>query len=53
LGFGTDGQTLYSAGTDGIVKAAKTETGQVENKIVIPYEKDGYGSSFNLIICMS
>ncbi|KAJ5294297.1 hypothetical protein PENANT_c006G10194 [Penicillium antarcticum] len=41
LGFSTDGQTLYSAGTDGIVKAAKTETGQVENKIVIPYEKDG------------
>ncbi|KAJ6074423.1 uncharacterized protein N7446_002200 [Penicillium canescens] len=41
LGFSTDGQTLYSAGTDGIVKAAKSETGQVENKIVIPYEKDG------------
>jgi hypothetical protein len=44
LGFSTDGQTLYSAGTDGIVKAANSGTGQVENKIVIPYEKDGYGS---------
>ena len=55
LGFSTDGQTLYSAGTDGIVKAAKSETGQVVNKIVIPYEKDGYGSDFlfNPMICNS
>jgi hypothetical protein len=41
LGFGIDGETLYSAGTDGLVKAANSETGQVENKIVIPFEKDG------------
>ncbi len=41
LGFGTDGKTLYSAGTDGMVKAASTETGQVQNKIVIPLEKNG------------
>lgn len=41
LGFSTDGEMLYSAGTDGLVKAAKSETGQVENKIVIPLEKKG------------
>lgn len=41
LGFGIDGKTLYSAGTDGLVKAASTETGQVQNKIAIPLEKNG------------
>lgn len=41
LGFGVDGQALYSAGTDGLVKAANVETGQVENKIVIPLGKNG------------
>jgi len=41
LGFGIDGETLYSAGTDGLVKAANSETGQVQNKIAIPCEKDG------------
>ncbi|EED16545.1 nucleolar protein Jip5, putative [Talaromyces stipitatus ATCC 10500] len=39
LTFGIDGETLYSAGTDGIVKAAKSETGVVVNKIVIPPAK--------------
>lgn len=41
LGFGVDGKALYSAGTDGMVKAASSETGQVHNKIVIPLEKNG------------
>ncbi|KAI9376670.1 WD repeat-containing protein jip5 [Aspergillus egyptiacus] len=41
LTFGVDGETLYSAGTDGLVKAAKAETGVVENKILIPTMKDG------------
>lgn len=41
LTFGIDGESLYSAGTDGLVKAAKAETGVVENKIAIPPEKDG------------
>ncbi|OJJ35653.1 hypothetical protein ASPWEDRAFT_40881 [Aspergillus wentii DTO 134E9] len=41
LAFGIDGETLYSAGTDGLVKAAKTETGVVQNKIAIPPTKDG------------
>ncbi|KAI9708826.1 MAG: WD repeat-containing protein jip5 [Bogoriella megaspora] len=36
LGFSLDGRTLYSTGTDGLVKAASTETGQVESKIAIP-----------------
>ncbi|EXJ79301.1 hypothetical protein A1O3_08803 [Capronia epimyces CBS 606.96] len=36
LGFGHDGQICYSAGTDGLVKAFTTETGQVVGKIVIP-----------------
>ena len=41
LGFGVDGEMVYSAGTDGLVKAAKAETGVVENKLAIPTEKDG------------
>lgn len=45
LGFGVDGETLYSAGTDGLVKAANSETGKVTNKIAIPLEKDGYDES--------
>lgn len=39
LGFGIGGETLYSAGTDGIVKAARIENGVVENKIAIPFVK--------------
>jgi hypothetical protein len=41
LTFGIDGEMLYSAGTDGLVKAARAETGVVENKILIPTAKDG------------
>ncbi|KAJ5340656.1 Nucleolar protein Jip5 [Penicillium brevicompactum] len=41
LGFGTDGQVLYSSGTDGLIKAASSETGQVQNKIAIPFNKSG------------
>ncbi|OJJ46885.1 hypothetical protein ASPZODRAFT_131788 [Penicilliopsis zonata CBS 506.65] len=41
LAFGLDGETLYSAGTDGLVKAAKAETGVVENKLAIPLAKNG------------
>ena len=36
LAFSTDGEHLFSAGTDGIVKAAATETGQVGAKIAVP-----------------
>lgn len=41
LGFGIDGQALYSAGTDGLIKVASSETGQVQNKIAIPLGKTG------------
>jgi WD repeat-containing protein 55 len=36
LCFSPDGLELYSAGGDGIVKAASTETGQVEAKLALP-----------------
>ncbi|KAF2476782.1 WD domain-containing protein [Lindgomyces ingoldianus] len=36
LGFDVDGTQLYSAGTDGIVKAADVGTGNVTAKIAIP-----------------
>jgi hypothetical protein len=36
LSFGIDGQILYSAGTDGWIKAARAETGVVEVKIAVP-----------------
>lgn len=41
LGFGIDGQTLYSAGADGWVKAAKAETGVVNLKIAVPRLGEG------------
>jgi WD repeat-containing protein 55 len=36
LAFSVDGEYLLSAGSDGIVKAAKTETGRVVAKIRVP-----------------
>ncbi|KAK2822989.1 WD repeat-containing protein jip5 [Arthroderma sp. PD_2] len=36
LAFGIDGEMLYSAGTDGWVKAAKSETGRVVTKFAVP-----------------
>lgn len=38
LGFSCDGKTLFSAGTDGIAKAADAETGRVTSKIAIPLD---------------
>jgi hypothetical protein len=43
--FSLDGEALYSAGTDGIVKAASAESGKVFAKIAVP---DSYVAlSFN------
>ncbi|KKK13093.1 hypothetical protein P175DRAFT_0458689 [Aspergillus ochraceoroseus IBT 24754] len=53
LGFGIGGETLYSAGTDGLVKVAKAETGVVENKIAIPPEKDGSVDAPTIIHALS
>lgn len=36
LAYSLDGNQLYSAGTDGIVKAADSETGKVTGKVSIP-----------------
>ena len=38
LAYSLDGLQLYSAGTDGIVKAANAETGQVTGKVAIPLD---------------
>ncbi|KAK2741244.1 WD repeat-containing protein jip5 [Myotisia sp. PD_48] len=38
--FGTDGEILYSAGTDGWVKAAKAESGRVQAKFAVPRTGD-------------
>ncbi|KAI4217639.1 MAG: hypothetical protein LQ351_000235 [Letrouitia transgressa] len=36
LSFSSDGSYLFSAGSDGLVKSAVTETGRVVNKIAVP-----------------
>ncbi|KJX99707.1 WD repeat-containing protein jip5 [Zymoseptoria brevis] len=36
LAYSLDGRQLYSAGTDGLVKAADAETGKVTGKLAIP-----------------
>lgn len=42
MGFSVDGKMLYSAGSDGWVKAASSETGRVEVKIAVPRAQKGY-----------
>ena len=39
LAFSTDGSQLYSAGTDGLVKLAHTDTGRVASKITVPLKR--------------
>lgn len=55
LGFSVDGQTLYSAGSDGWVKAANAETGRVEVKIAVPRAGNGYVllEMYTCLICAS
>ena len=38
LAYSVDGRSLYSAGTDGIVKAADSESGKVTGKVAIPLD---------------
>lgn len=38
LAFSADGAFLFSAGSDGLVKAAVTETGHVVSKIAVPLD---------------
>ncbi|TKA63939.1 WD repeat-containing protein jip5 [Friedmanniomyces simplex] len=38
VAYSTDGRQLYSAGTDGVVKAADSETGRVTGKVAIPLD---------------
>ncbi|KAK6425194.1 WD repeat-containing protein jip5, partial [Oleoguttula sp. CCFEE 5521] len=41
LAYSVDGRQLYSAGADGLVKAADSETGQVVGKLAIPLPHSG------------
>ncbi|EMC94491.1 hypothetical protein BAUCODRAFT_149636 [Baudoinia panamericana UAMH 10762] len=46
LAYSVDGRQLYSAGTDGVVKAADSETGKVTGKVSIP--SDSSSASANV-----
>jgi WD repeat-containing protein 55 len=48
LGFSSDGEILYSAGTDSLLKAAKAESGKVCSKVAIPKD-NGYAHFLGLM----
>jgi WD40 repeat protein len=49
LAYSIDGTQLYSAGTDGIVKAADSETGKVVGKVAIPFARAAPSASGEVI----
>ncbi|PBP20054.1 hypothetical protein BUE80_DR009102 [Diplocarpon rosae] len=53
LAYSGDGEILYSAGTDGIVKAASSSTGQVVSKILLPSDPSGKPDSPSLLHALS
>lgn len=50
LGFSGDGGTLFSAGTDGLVKVAVTETGRVVGKVGVPVDECVFLFTFSRFI---
>ena len=44
VAFSPDGNFIFSAGSDGLVKAARTDDGKVVAKIAIPVDEKGYGT---------
>ncbi|KAL8649224.1 MAG: hypothetical protein Q9210_004525 [Variospora velana] len=53
LVFSTDGDYLFTAGTDGIVKVASTDTGEVTGKIAVPSNPDSAPDSPTLLHALS
>ena len=51
LAFSVDGAQLYSAGTDGIVKAADAMTGNVVAKIAVPLDPYDFCRKLHLPAC--
>ncbi|PBP27561.1 hypothetical protein BUE80_DR001477 [Diplocarpon rosae] len=53
LAYSGDGEILYSAGTDGMLKAASASTGQVVSKILLPSDPSGKLDSPSLLHALS
>ncbi|RKF58614.1 WD repeat-containing protein jip5 [Erysiphe neolycopersici] len=53
LTYSVDGEALFSSGTDGLVKAASTNTGRVFSKIAIPPSKTNLSDAPSLLHALS